>query len=183
MRQKQTKVECFGPFRRPQRVEPRWRHMASMQTTRDCILFKLDAPATDGQATRLSVERELPVREVKPGVFVALFNPLGDHELNEALGASLAPKIPAGAQVLLMPDGKAQALLHVLGRISRLPTVVAKKEVKSYMKQPVVAGARDECMTSAGREAFYLGADQAQLLAVCACVKERESAREGEGGE
>jgi len=175
-----------------------------------------------------AVKRQLPVREVKPGVFVALFNPLGgtpppaprppgrscvcacttlqvcakrvregavpvgarsacaaslssahatartrfgisscvcfqacvcarvrgaDHELNEALGEVLTPKIPEGTQVpmprpkprnaqpatvnptpcaraafhilspstsslnqvLLMPDGKAQALLHVLG--------------------------------------------------------------------
>ena len=38
-----------------------------------------------------------------------------DHELNEALGEVLTPKIPAGTQALLMPDGKAQALLHVLG--------------------------------------------------------------------
>ena len=30
------------------------------------------------------------------------------------------------------------------GRNSKLPTIVAKKEVKSYMKQPVVKGARDE---------------------------------------
>lgn len=110
------------------------------------------------------LKRVLPVREVKPGVRVALFNPLGDHELNEALGAALSSKIPEGTQVLLMPDGKAQALLHVLGRNSKLLTMVAKKEVKSYMKQPVVKGARDECMTSAGGEAFYLGADQVEEL-------------------
>jgi hypothetical protein len=53
--------------------------------------------------------RVLPVREVKPGVSVALFNPLGDWELNEALGVALAPLIPAGTDVVLMPDGKAQA--------------------------------------------------------------------------
>jgi len=110
------------------------------------------------------VKRVLPVREVKPGVRVALFNPLGDHELNEALGAALTSKIPEGTQVLLMPDGKAQALLHVLGRNSKLPTLVAKKEIKSYMKLPVVQGARDECMTSTGGEAFYIGADQAEEL-------------------
>ena len=38
-----------------------------------------------------------------------------DHELNEALGEVLTPKIPPGTQALLMPDGKAQAFLHVLG--------------------------------------------------------------------
>src|SRR3989338_313828 len=98
------------------------------------------------------VERDLPVLEVKPGVFVALFNPLGDWELNEALGKELAAKIPAGTDYLLMPDGKAQALLHVVGREARMKTMVAKKEVKSYMKQPVLSATRENCMTSAGGE-------------------------------
>ena len=34
----------------------------------------------------------------------------------------------------------------------------------THMLQPVVVGARDECMTSAGGEAFYLGADDAAKL-------------------
>jgi adenine phosphoribosyltransferase len=42
--------------------------------------------------------------------------------------------------------------------------MVAKKEVKSYMKQPVISATRDECMTSTGGEAFFLGADQAEEL-------------------
>ena len=42
------------------------------------------------------VTRVLPVREVKEGLSVALFNPLGDWELNEALGVELTPLIPAG---------------------------------------------------------------------------------------
>ena len=42
--------------------------------------------------------------EVGPGQWVG-----------EALGVALGPKIPDGTEVLLMPDGKAQALLHVLG--------------------------------------------------------------------
>ena len=42
------------------------------------------------------VTRALPVREVKEGLSVALFNPLGDWELNEALGTELTPLIPAG---------------------------------------------------------------------------------------
>ena len=109
--------------------------------------------------------RHLPVREVKPGVKVAFFNPLGDWELNEALGEALATKVPIGTDVLLMPDGKAQALLHVLGRMTRLSTVVAKKEQKSYMKEPVLKAVRTECTTSGREEAFYLGADEAAKLA------------------
>ena len=110
------------------------------------------------------VKRELPIREVAAGVHIALFNPLGDHELNEALGKALASRVPAGTEVLIMPDGKAQALLHVLGRETGLPTLVARKEIKSYMKKPVIEGRRNECMTSAGGEAFYLGADDAARI-------------------
>jgi len=111
-----------------------------------------------------SLERDLPIREVKPGVRVALFNPLGDWELNEALGVELVPKIPEGTEVLFMPDGKAQALLHVLGRESKLRTIIAKKEKKSYMKEPVLKATRSTCMTSGSDEAFYLGADDAEFL-------------------
>jgi hypothetical protein len=66
------------------------------------------------------LERRLPVREAKPGFWVALFNPLGDWELNEALGEALAPKVPEGTEILLMPDGKAQALLHCVGRNAKM---------------------------------------------------------------
>ena len=47
---------------------------------------------------------------------------------------ALLPLIPAGTEVLLMLDGRAQAMLHTLGRNARLPTIVAKNEIKSYMK-------------------------------------------------
>ena len=94
----------------------------------------------------------LPIREVKPGVKVALFNPLGEWALNASLAIHLAPKIPPGTEVLFMPDGKAQALLHELGRTSGLPTIVAKKEKKPYMLEPVLvrtAHARPACSSPA----------------------------------
>ena len=47
---------------------------------------------------------------------------------------ALLPLIPAGTEVLLMLDGRAQAMLYTLGRNARLPTIVAKNEIKSYMK-------------------------------------------------
>ena len=84
-----------------------------------------------------SVVRDLPIREVAPGVRVALFNILGDWELAEAAGAALAAKLPEGIGALVMPDGKATALLHVMGRITGLPTFVARKEKKPYMAEPV----------------------------------------------
>lgn len=110
-----------------------------------------------------SVTRELPVREVAPGVRVALFNPLGDWELNEAIGAELAKLVPEGMEVLVMPDGKAQALLHVLGRMTKLPTVVARKEHKPYMAAPVLK-VSVKSITTNKEQALFLGADDAALL-------------------
>ncbi len=80
---------------------------------------------------------ELPVREIKPGLSVALFNPLGDWKVCEIAGVELAKLVPDGVDILVMPDGKAQALLHVVGRQTGKPTVVARKEAKPYMGEVV----------------------------------------------
>ena len=79
----------------------------------------------------------LPIREVAPGISVALFNPLGDWKVNEAAGIELAKRIPNHIDILVMPDGKAQALLHVIGRESSLPTIIARKEKKPYMRDTI----------------------------------------------
>ncbi len=110
------------------------------------------------------VVRELPVREVAPGVRVALFAILGDWELTEAAGKALAALVPGGADALVMPDGKATALLHVMGRESGKPTFVARKEKKPYMAEPVVKAAY-RSITTAGAQALHLGADDATALA------------------
>ena len=108
------------------------------------------------------VSRDLKIKEVKPGVWLAVFKPLGDWQLNEAAGKELAKRIPAGTEILVMPDGKAQALLHVMGRESGLPTVVARKVRKGYMEEPVlsvkvVSKTSDEQM-------LHMDADDAALL-------------------
>lgn len=84
------------------------------------------------------VTRYLPIREVSPSVRVALFDVLGDWEITEAAGQELATKIPSRVEALVMPDGKATALLHVMGRYSGLPTLVARKAKKPYMLEPIV---------------------------------------------
>ena len=104
--------------------------------------------------------RRLPIREVAPGVRVALFNILGDWELSEAAGLELAPQIPEGVEALIMPDGKAQALLHVLGRQSGLPTYVARKERKPYMCENVLS-VEVKSITTNRVQALYLSEDDA----------------------
>lgn len=110
-----------------------------------------------------SVVRELPVREVAPGVRVALFNMQCDCELTEAAGKLLARWIPCGAEALLMPEGKATALLHVMGRESGLPTFVARKEKKPYMADPVVHVAL-KSITTDRMQTLFFGADDARRL-------------------
>ncbi len=109
------------------------------------------------------VVRELPIREVAPGIRVALFDMLGDWALIEAIGTELVKRIPSGIEVLVMPDGKAQALLHELGRRSGLPTIVARKKRKPYMAEPVVSVSVKSITTDQVQELF-LGADEADFL-------------------
>ncbi len=113
------------------------------------------------------VKRNLPIRnvpvEVDESVRIALFNLLGDWQLVEAAGVELAQRIPKGVDALLMPDGKAQALLHVLGRESRLPTFVARKELKSYMSSPTVY-VKVKSITTNRMQELFLGAEDAAQL-------------------
>lgn len=110
------------------------------------------------------VMRILPIRRVSPTVQVALLNILGDWELTEAIGESLALMIPKGVQMLVMPDGKAQALLHVMGRESMLPTIVARKERKPYMAEPICSVESVQSITTAKRQGLYLGNDDVLSL-------------------
>lgn len=76
---------------------------------------------------------ELPIEEVAPGIHLAVFNPRGDWLTCERAGKGLARILPQGTEILVMPAGKAEAILHVVGRESGLGTVVAPKEKKGYM--------------------------------------------------
>ena len=107
----------------------------------------------------------LPIREVAPGVRVAAFDLLGDWELNELLGEKLVHLIPPGVTALVTPGGKADALLHVLGRESGLPTFVARKEHKPYMLEPVLRVPVNSITGGNARERYlHLGADAAEAL-------------------
>jgi adenine phosphoribosyltransferase len=110
------------------------------------------------------VERDLVVREVAPGVHLGILLLAGDPELTEAAGRALAARMPGDVDVLVMPDGKAQSLLHVVQRESRRPAVLLRKERKSYLVEPVLE-VTAASVTTTRRHAFYLGADDAASLA------------------
>lgn len=105
---------------------------------------------------------DLPIREVEPGVRVALFDPLGDWRVNEEAGKALALKLPSRVDALAMPDGKAQALLHVLGRVTGLPTAVFRKALKPYMR--AAAHITFVSITTNKPQTLYVTAEDAQRL-------------------
>jgi adenine phosphoribosyltransferase len=109
------------------------------------------------------VSRELPVREVAPGVHLGILLLACDPELTEAAGQALAARIPADVDILVMPDGKAQGLLHVVQREARKPAVLIRKERKSYLVEPVLE-VTARSVTTQRWHAFYLGADDAVSL-------------------
>lgn len=77
--------------------------------------------------------RNLPIFEVAPGVKIALFNMLGDTEIVEAAARALAEKMPADADVMIVPEVKAVPLGHAMSVVTGLPYVVVRKIHKPYM--------------------------------------------------
>lgn len=123
----------------------------------------MNAPKT----YRLEIEglvRDLPVVEVVPGVRIAVLKLATDAELTEAVGVALARRVPPEVDVLVMPDGKAQSLLHVIQRVTGLPAVLARKERKSYMREPVL-DTLAQSITTQKRHSFYLDADDVAAIA------------------
>jgi adenine phosphoribosyltransferase len=127
------------------------------------LIEGLGAAETTHQIEISGVVRNLPVREVAPGIRVALFDMSGDWEIAEAAGSRLAELVPPEVEALVMPDGKATALLHVVGRETGLPCIVARKAKKPYMREPVVE-VRVKSITTDHEQMLCLGADQAAFL-------------------
>ena len=109
------------------------------------------------------VRRALPVHEVSPGVHLGILQLAGDYEITEAAGRELAARMPEDVDVIVMPDGKAQGLLHVVQRESHAPAVLLRKERKSYLSAPVLEVVTASA-TTRRPHTFYLGSDDAIAL-------------------
>lgn len=120
-------------------------------------------PGRRVQVEIAGVRRALPIHEVSPGTCLGILQLAGDYELTEAAGRALAARMPEDVDVIVMPDGKAQVLLHVVQRESRRPAVLLRKERKSYLLEPVYEVAATSVTTSRVH-AFYLGYDDVTLL-------------------
>lgn len=96
----------------------------------------------------------LPIVQVGGGT-IAYLNIEDDYELTNRLARSLCREIwtdpdnPENPYVLAMPAGKATPLLHAISRTARndkyllapwnIKLVVAKKEVRSVMREPIIS--------------------------------------------
>lgn len=105
----------------------------------------------------------LPLMTVGDGVRVAVFDLSGNWKLAEIIGVELARRIPDEVEALIMPEGKATALLHVVGRELDLPTVIARKSQKPYMTEPVVSVSY-RSITTQGQQSLCIGAEEVAKL-------------------
>ena len=112
--------------------------------------------------TIAGVSRILPVRRVPAGIRIAILKLIGDPELTEAAGKALAARMPPEVDVIVMPDGKAQPLLHVVQRETGLPAVICRKDIKSYMLEPIIDSAATSATTA--KSVFYMDADDAAAV-------------------
>jgi adenine phosphoribosyltransferase len=90
----------------------------------------------DGRVYSVEIDglkRNLPLFKVAPNVTIALFNMLGDTEVVEGAAAALAKKIPANADVMIVPEVKAVPLGHAMSVKTGIPYVVVRKIRKPYM--------------------------------------------------
>lgn len=111
------------------------------------------------------IHRLLPVREVAPGKHLGILRLIGDPFLTDIAGRELAKMIPSDVSVIVMPDGKALGLLHVVQMWSGIQNaVVARKEVKSYMRAPTLS-AQAVSATSQRVHEFFVDADDAEMIA------------------
>jgi adenine/guanine phosphoribosyltransferase-like PRPP-binding protein len=112
--------------------------------------------------TLAGIKCTLPVREVAPGVHIAILKLITNAKLTEAVGQALVHALPSDTEVLVMPDGKAQCLLHVMQRLTGLSAVLARKESKSYMLAPIIS-TRGSSITT-GKSDFFLDAEDVDAI-------------------
>ena len=97
--------------------------------------------------------RELTICKVNDHMDIAAFIMLGDTELTVAAAAELLKKCPA-FDILLTAEAKGIPLAHEMSRQSGKPYVCARKNVKLYMKDPVVV--EDQSITTEGKQKLVI---------------------------
>ena len=109
-----------------------------------------------------NVVRDLPIFQVAPGVKIAIFNMLGDTEVVEEAARLLARRLPAEAQVLVVPEVKAVPLGHALSVATGKPCIVVRKFRKPYMGDTLAAEVVS--ITTGVPQTLYLDAKDLRLI-------------------
>ena len=97
--------------------------------------------------------RELTICKVNDHMDIAAFIMLGDTELTVAAAAELLKKCP-DFDILLTAEAKGIPLAHEMSRQSGKPYVCARKNVKLYMKDPVIV--EDQSITTEGKQKLVI---------------------------
>lgn len=97
--------------------------------------------------------RELTVCKVNDHMDIAAFIMLGDTELTVAAAGELLKKCP-DFDILLTAEAKGIPLAHEMSRQSGKPYVCARKNVKLYMKDPVIV--EDQSITTEGKQKLVI---------------------------
>ena len=86
------------------------------------------------------VKRELRLFEIKPGLWIAILNILGDTELVQACARELAKKLnEVDYDILITAEAKSIPLAYALSVETKKPYVVLRKAYKPYMGDAIKA--------------------------------------------
>jgi adenine phosphoribosyltransferase len=113
-----------------------------------------------------SLDRGLPVIPVSDKIAIASFVMLGDTELIEAAAEGLVnhEKFPRGEiDLLVCPEAKAIPLTHAMARMLGIRYVVIRKQLKTYMYNPLVETVSS--ITTEGEQQLVLDGIDRELLA------------------
>lgn len=106
--------------------------------------------------------RLLPIVKIKDHVSIASFNLLGDVPLVEATAKEIAAMLPH-VDVLITAEAKGIPLIYELSKILNLPRyVVARKQIKGYMNNPLVHEVRS--ITTHEKQILALDYEDAAFL-------------------
>ena len=114
--------------------------------------------------TVAGLHRELPICKVTDDLYIGAFIVFGDAELTVACARDLLALVPADSyDYMLTAEAKSIPLIHEMARQSGAEKYfVARKGAKVYMPDPLVV--EDQSITTAGKQALYLGRDDADLI-------------------
>lgn len=110
------------------------------------------------------LERQLPICKVTDDLYIGAFIMFGDAELTVACARDMLALVSADSyDYMLTAEAKSIPLIHEMARQSGAEKYfVARKGAKVYMPDPLVV--EDQSITTAGKQALYLGRDDADMI-------------------